>query len=69
MASPSAKKILSVWGNDLQTMSISLIISSHGRSEYSFVLYILQNEHLLKEHPKVTWKMIELASEGGLYRG
>jgi hypothetical protein len=24
---------------------------------------------LLKEHPKVTWKMIELASDGGLYSG
>jgi len=30
---------------------------------------MLQNEHLLNEHPKVTWKIKEFASEGGLYNG
>jgi hypothetical protein len=29
------------------------------------VLYILQNEHLLKEQPSVTWKIVESASDGG----
>jgi hypothetical protein len=28
-----------------------------------------QNRHLFHEQPKVTWKMSDLASEGGLKRG
>jgi hypothetical protein len=28
-----------------------------------------QNRHLFHEQPKVTWKMSDLASEGGLNRG
>jgi len=33
------------------------------------VRYILQNEHLLNEQPRVTWKIRDFASEGGLYSG
>jgi hypothetical protein len=50
-------------------MSISILISSHGLSEYSFDLYISQKEHWLNEHPRVTWNIRDLASEGGLYIG
>ena len=50
-------------------MSISDLISSHDLSEYSFDLYMSQKEHSLNEQPKVTWKINDLASDGGLYNG
>jgi hypothetical protein len=44
-------------------------MSSHVLSEYSFDLYMSQKEHSLNEHPSVTWKIKDLASDGGLYNG
>jgi hypothetical protein len=58
-----------VSGNRFAMRSISVFTSFHGFSEYCFDLYISQKEHSLKEHPSVTWKINDLASEGGLYSG
>ena len=65
-ASPSARNTLLVSGTYFAIMSISPLTSSHGLSEYSFDLYMSQNEHSLNEQPNVTWKINDLASEGGL---
>ena len=53
-ASPSARKTLLVSGTYFDIISISAFTSSHGLSEYSFDLYISQNEHSLNEQPNVT---------------
>ena len=54
IASPSAKKTRSASGIIFAIISISPFTSSHVRSEYSFDLYISQNEHSLNEQPNVT---------------